>query len=130
MARRRAYKPLDPHAGRAAFARLGAVVVLLIAGCTGVSLEQAAPCITAAAVDAGTARGYSAVELERGREVFVGKCGECHTLQAPGGRTEQEWREILPRMARRARLDAGDARRVEAYLLAARDAWPGGAGKK
>lgn len=120
----------NPRGGRAESVWLGAVVAFFIGGCAAVSMERAAPPVTAATIDAGTARGFSAADIERGRGVFVAKCAECHTLQPPAGRSEEEWGTILPRMARRARLDEDDARSVRAYILAARLVGPGGAALK
>ena len=111
------------RSGGAEAAWLGSVAALFSAGCAAVSLERAAPPITDATIKAAAGRGYSAADIGHGREVFIGKCGECHTLQPPAGRSEGEWSEILPRMVRRARLDPGDARCVEAYVLAARGVW-------
>lgn len=120
----------NPRGGRAEPVWIGAAVALFVGGCATVGMERAAPSITAATIDAGAARGFSAADIERGRGVFVAKCAECHTLQPPAGRSEEEWGTILPRMARRARLDEDDARSVRAYILAARLVGPGGAALK
>ena len=99
-----------------------ACAALIIGGCAAMSTQQAAPSVTPALIDAGNARGLAPADIKRGREIFVGRCAECHTLQPPVGRTEAQWREVLPRMARRARLDADEARAVEAYVFSARTA--------
>jgi mono/diheme cytochrome c family protein len=114
-----------PRRGRAGVVR--SVAALLIGGCAAANMERA-PSVTGATIDAGAARGYVADDIQWGREVFIARCAECHTLQAPAGHSDEQWREILPRMARRARLDEDDRRRVETYIFAARGAGPNGGG--
>ena len=61
----------------------------------------------------------SAQELSMGREVFVSRCLECHTLPSVGKYSRKEWPQLVARMAARANLSASDQRTVTGYLRAA-----------
>jgi hypothetical protein len=65
--------------------------------------------------------------VQRGHDLFVVKCVRCHSAPAPGAYSEEEWGRILPRMARRAKLDGAAESDVRAYVLAARGVRPDGA---
>ena len=112
------------RARRAEALWLGGILIFLIGGCATVAVDQEAPLVTPAITDAAAARGFTGTDAQAGREVFLAKCGECHALQAPSAWTEDEWKDILPRMARRAKLDPDQARQVETYVLSAMDVAP------
>ena len=60
-------------------------------------------------------------ELERGFAVHQAKCAKCHGFENPADYEADELtREIMPEMARKAKLDMADEKAVLAYLLAAR----------
>ncbi len=62
-------------------------------------------------------------ELARGYELHQLKCAKCHAFEDPADYTPDELREdIMPVMARKAKLTAADEKAVLAYLLAARSA--------
>ena len=107
-----------------------AIGAALIGGCVAADPERTAPRVTAAVVDAALARGFAAEDLGRGRTIYVERCGECHTLQSPAERGEEEWREIMPRMVRLTRLGADDARRVNAYVFSMVHAGAAGVGER
>ena len=60
---------------------------------------------------------YSVDELETGRLIFKGNCGECHKLKMPGTRTIHQWERILPKMIRKSKLDDNKAHLVGAYVI-------------
>ncbi len=100
-------------------AGLVGLIALALAACAGGPRSWGqAPDLTPALIERGSTRGFPEDSLRRGREVFVAKCAECHALPNPDGYTEREWERILPRMARRARLDDSEARAVRAFVLA------------
>jgi hypothetical protein len=60
-------------------------------------------------------------QLERGYFVHQAKCAKCHPFENPADYAAGELaHEIMPVMARKAKLDSADATAVLAYLLAAR----------
>ena len=60
-------------------------------------------------------------ELERGFSIHQAKCAKCHSFENPADYTTNELsQEIIPKMARKAKLDVADEKAVLAYLLAAR----------
>ncbi|SRR6266404_1068345 len=61
----------------------------------------------------------SAQELSMGREVFVSRCLECHTLPSVRKYSRNEWPHLVARMAGRANLTTSDQRAVIGYLRAA-----------
>ena len=63
--------------------------------------------------------------LERGYALHQAKCAKCHSFENPADYEVAELRdEIMPEMARKAKLDPVDAQAVLAYLLAARQLPP------
>lgn len=64
-------------------------------------------------------------QLERGYSVHQAKCAKCHPFENPADYEAGELtREIMPVMARKAKLAPADAQAVLAYLLAARQLPP------
>lgn len=64
--------------------------------------------------------------LERGYTLHQAKCAKCHSFENPADYEVAELtHEIMPEMARKAKLDPVDAQAVLAYLLAARKRPPG-----
>src|SRR5438477_4397820 len=61
----------------------------------------------------------SAQELSMGREVFVSRCLECHTLPSVAKYSRNEWPHLVARMAGRANLTTSDQEAVTSYLRAA-----------
>ncbi len=85
---------------------------LALAGC--VSLETSAPSV------ARLPRGGSPGVLERGREIYVGQCTTCHSVQPVAKYSASEWPGIAQDMSERSKLSAQDAQAILAYVLAAR----------
>jgi mono/diheme cytochrome c family protein len=80
-----------------------------------VSCETAnyAPVVTAPSKGAAT-------KLEQGRDLFVHRCIECHTLPPIWKYSRQDWPQIVKDMSHRASLKPGDRDAVVAYILAVR----------
>ncbi len=62
--------------------------------------------------------GKSLSQLQRGHEVYMLKCGECHVYQLPQNLDVDEWQETIPKMIRHAGLESADERAVLAYVVA------------
>ena len=88
------------------------MVALAVTSC--VSLEQAAPSPNKLPLSSGARLG----QLERGRELYVTKCARCHSAEPVTRYSAQEWREIVPDMAQKAKLNSADEAAVDAYVLA------------
>ena len=63
-------------------------------------------------------RNYSEAQMEEGKTLFMGSCDKCHDLKEPQARTVTQWERILPRMSKKAKLEADQAGKVRAYVLA------------
>ncbi len=63
----------------------------------------------------------AATAPDRGKTLYLAKCAKCHAFEKPEDYEVAEWRdEIMPVMARKARLDPADSAAVLAYILATR----------
>jgi mono/diheme cytochrome c family protein len=93
------------------------LALVLLAGCAGVN----APPVNDAM--AGRAQsgfpGITVAELGRGRDLYLGRCGGCHTLVAPEAHSDAEWPGLVGEMKERAKLEDDEQRLVTAYLIAA-----------
>ncbi|MGH2552064.1 MAG: hypothetical protein ACRDEB_00010 [Chitinophagaceae bacterium] len=58
------------------------------------------------------------ISVEKGKTVYVTKCGNCHALKNPGDYTEDQLNNILKIEIPKANLDNKEAEQVTAYLLA------------
>ena len=58
------------------------------------------------------------VSMEKGKTVFVSKCGSCHGLKNPGDYTVDQWNTILRNEIPKANLDNKESEQVTAYILA------------
>jgi cytochrome c2 len=85
------------------------LVAILFAGC---ETANYAPPIRS------TSRDVS--QLERGRQLFVRRCIECHTLPPIWKYSNDDWPKIVNDMSHRASLKPADREAVIAYILAAR----------
>jgi hypothetical protein len=94
---------------------------LTLAACVGVRGFVPAPA-EGPVTDAGQRLGFSSDSIARGHDVYAARCQRCHSLEPPQDRTVKEWEHILPRMARKARIDEAEMGDVRAYILAAREA--------
>lgn len=64
-----------------------------------------------------SAAGKSLGQLQRGHEVFMLKCGECHTYMLPQDLDIDEWEDAMPKMIRHAGLPESDERAVLDYVV-------------
>lgn len=85
------------------------LLCLVFAGC---ETANYAPVIRSTSVEAS--------KLEHGRQLFVHRCIECHTLPAVWKYSREEWPKIVNDMAHRASLKPGEHDAVIAYILAVR----------
>lgn len=62
--------------------------------------------------------------LEHARNLYVTRCGSCHSLNDPRDYTAQEWPDWMRKMARKAKLTSAQERSLLVFVLAARDLPP------
>ena len=56
--------------------------------------------------------------LREGYTLFVSQCGKCHEYNSPGAYSEDDWTDILHKMARKAHLKEGEEEKVRRYIFA------------
>jgi len=93
----------------------GFLALALCAACAG-----KIPPPTAAQIELARQRwpAVSPADLERGRSLYIARCGGCHNLFPPVTLSAVRWPEVLERMAAPARLTAVEREEVGRYLLA------------
>lgn len=57
-------------------------------------------------------------QLERGHEVYMLKCGECHQYQLPEHVDIMDWEDAMPKMIGHAGLPKSDEKAVLDYVIA------------
>ncbi len=62
--------------------------------------------------------GKSLGEIQRGHEVYMLHCGECHKYKLPQDLDIDEWQTAVPKMISHAGLEPADERAVLAYVVA------------
>ena len=105
---------------RVARTSVGALAVSAM-GCFPPSGGVPAP-LSPAQVAEATAKdaSFSAERAEKGRELFVRRCADCHNHPDLTAREPAQWPHILDRMARKADLSHADADAILSFILAAR----------
>lgn len=61
--------------------------------------------------------GASLASLNDGKMKYEANCGKCHGLKKPTSRNEAQWREIVPRMAVKAKVDSGTENLILQYVV-------------
>lgn len=62
--------------------------------------------------------GKSLSQIERGHEVYMLKCGECHAYMLPHAVDIDDWEDSIPTMIRHAGLPSSDEQAVLDYVIA------------
>jgi hypothetical protein len=88
---------------------LAAGILITIAGCSA-SLYVPA--------DEDVSPGETRAALLQGRELYVEKCGSCHSLHLPEHFSPTSWERSLGEMRPRARITEGDSALILRYLIA------------
>ncbi len=107
----------------------GAAVVL--AGCAGSGIPSGGDIVTGEEPAEGgisevpnpspamaAKSGRPLATLQKGHEIYMLKCGECHVYMIPKDLDVDEWEDAMPKMIRHAGLASEDERAVLAYVLA------------
>lgn len=62
--------------------------------------------------------GKPLAEIQRGHEVYMLHCGECHKYKLPQDLDIDEWETAVPKMIGHAGLESSDEKAVLAYVVA------------
>lgn len=68
--------------------------------------------------------GTTLAELNEGKAIFEGNCNKCHSLKKPFKKTEEEVKNVLPKMAKKAKIDTKQEELVLKYLLTMKTVQP------
>ncbi|PWT75226.1 MAG: hypothetical protein C5B59_09345 [Bacteroidetes bacterium] len=87
----------------------------LIAACAPVKLLQP----TQADADRGSQKfpGFSLSELNEGKSIYEAHCNKCHRFKVPESRDEMKWDMVIPKMAKKAKLDSVQESLVLKYVV-------------
>jgi len=95
----------------------GAVSLLLLAAFQGCeTTSSTAPAVTPAMAG----KTNSVQQLTEGRQLFVSRCIDCHSLPPIAKYSAQQWPALVDKMSGRAHLKPNQRDAVVAYLLAAK----------
>ncbi len=61
--------------------------------------------------------GLTLADLQNGHMLFTQNCGKCHDLKPPKSKTEEQWRKIMPPMAKKAKIDAAAEDAILKYVV-------------
>ena len=91
-----------------------ALVLVVLAACT-----KPVPRPTTADVTRANAAGtqVTLAELERGREIYVKRCGNCHQPYQPSEYKPLDWPKHVDDMAERAKLGTDDRMLITRFLV-------------
>ena len=70
-------------------------------------------------VDRGASKfpGMTLADLNEGKTIYEANCGKCHGLMKPSALNEDGWRNIVPPMAQKAKLDSKAEQLVLQYVV-------------
>jgi hypothetical protein len=60
--------------------------------------------------------------LNEGKSIMENNCNRCHKLFHPETKNVEQWNQIVPIMAKKAKLNAADEQKVLRYILTAKSA--------
>lgn len=55
-------------------------------------------------------------ELAQGKMLFVNNCAKCHNLKNPNNYTPEEWKPILMRMQKKAKISDAEREKIYNYV--------------
>ncbi len=61
--------------------------------------------------------GITLADLQTGRQNYVGHCAACHNLYMPSDFSQSEWKEIIVRMQKRAKISDEMTDSIRKYLF-------------
>ncbi|MBL7718685.1 MAG: hypothetical protein JNL72_07605 [Flavipsychrobacter sp.] len=91
-------------------------IVIMALFVSGVVFVNCSPRIAATTTGAPKTE-YPLAQLESGKAIWSGACTKCHKGYEPASHTAKQWERIVPRMAKKAKLDERQSADVLAYLI-------------
>ncbi|MES1225016.1 MAG: hypothetical protein ABUT20_56540 [Bacteroidota bacterium] len=61
--------------------------------------------------------GYSMNDLAEGKKIYEANCNKCHRYKVPESRDEAKWDDIIPKMAKKAKLSSDQQELVLKYVV-------------
>jgi|SRR5450432_2251278 len=61
--------------------------------------------------------GYTLADLSEGKTIYDGHCNKCHAYKLPQSRDEAAWDNIIPKMAKKSKLDSLQESLVLKYVV-------------
>ena len=61
--------------------------------------------------------GMTLSDLNEGKAQFEKNCQKCHSLKNPASRNEAQWNKIVPKMAKKAKIDEKTEEQIRRYLV-------------
>jgi cytochrome c5 len=61
--------------------------------------------------------GATLASLNEGKQHYENNCGTCHGLKSPTSESEAEWRNIVPDMAQKAKVDSKTEDLILQYVI-------------
>jgi hypothetical protein len=58
-------------------------------------------------------------QLNAGHTLYINKCGNCHYLHRPDKYSNEKWHEMIPIMAKKAKLDSLQVDLITKYIFTA-----------
>ncbi len=71
---------------------------------------------TTAVVEEEVKVSYPTAEIEQGKGLYDAKCQKCHKLKIVDNYTTEQWAEILPKMAKKAKLEDSETALVQEFV--------------
>ena len=90
-------------------------LVISISSCTATKLIT--PTQSDADRGAQKFQGYTMSDLDQGKAIYVSHCNKCHRYKVPESRDETKWDNIIPKMAKKAKLDSEQESLVLKYVV-------------
>jgi len=99
------------------------IAALFLAAC-GTALKLALPAPSQADADRGatTFPGITVEDLNKGKTAYESNCKGCHDAFHPSKFSEEKWRKEVPKMAKKAKIDAATEEQILKYVLTMRSA--------
>lgn len=95
---------------------IAGALALALAGCAG---NSSVPTPTAKNVELAGRNGQvtTLAALKVGRNLFIGRCGACHSLKDPAALLPADWPDMVERMAEDAKVNPDQQRAITQYLV-------------
>ena len=94
-------------------------LLLVISGCLVASCYSSHFVIDESDLSKAQAKypGITQNDLIAGRKLYIANCSTCHNLHQPTEFTEAKWLELVPDMAKEAKLSDAEAKLIEQFVI-------------